>query len=93
MLECGESGFLGGDRRHVDIPGPVLLVFHEALVLEHAERGADRRVAGRIGHALDDFVDGGLAVLVERVHDFALSAGQLDLGEEDHAGILLAVEC
>src|SRR5687767_2939774 len=79
VLERGEPGFLGGDRRQIDITGPVLFVLHEALVLEDAKGGAHRRVARRVGHALHDFVDGGFAALVERVHDLALSAGELDL--------------
>ena len=81
-----------GRHRRVDEPLPVVVVAHVALLLEHAELGADGGVAGVAGEIRHDLGRGGAAAAEEDVHDLALAAGE-DAVESAHDVIFLARLC
>src|SRR5688500_5044925 len=73
LIERREAHFFPVGGGEVHVTRAVMLMFHVALLLEDAERGADRRVAGRLSHGLEHFRGRGLAAGEDDVHHLPLA--------------------
>src|SRR4030081_206456 len=60
MIQSILARLLAIERGAIDVARAVILVAQQAFVLENAQRGADRRVAGWIGNGVHDLAGGGL---------------------------------
>ena len=62
------------DHRQINVPQRLFLMPHVTLFFEHAQLGADRRVRGRIGKRIQDFLRAGASAFVQNVHDLSFAA-------------------
>src|SRR5688572_4760624 len=65
------------DRGLVYVCAAIFDMRHPALFFEGSKHRPYRRVAGRIGYAVHDFLDGRFLALVEEVHDLPLAAAEV----------------
>ncbi len=66
-------GFLPRHNWGIDILQPFRFMLHVPFVLQDAQHGAYRRIAGRIVHTLPHFGSGGFSALVEDLHNLPFS--------------------
>ena len=82
------SRHIARHRRHVHIAQRLLLVTHVALLLQHSQFGAHRRVSRRVGQRLMNFRSRRASLLVENVHDLPFAPAEIAMSVFPHKHML-----
>lgn len=83
-LERATLGFLGGDRRTIEIASPFFRMFYHVLIFERGEEGPHGGIGRGIGKLVLDILCGGFTQTIENIEDLALAAGESPFFETVH---------
>src|SRR5690349_21495090 len=78
------AGPVARNQRQVDIPQRLLFMPDVALLLEHAQFSAHRRVTGPVRQRLVNLRGGGAALTIHDIHELALAAAEALMGRRFH---------